>query len=427
MSPSVIRGAWVGLLLVLPPVVSHADSPLTWSACVQAARAQHPGLIAAQKSVEAAESAIRVARSTGLPQLSASGRAAYADDSKTAGGEESYQGVIEIEQRLYDGGSTRFAVRVARAELEATLAEARQTETDILYDVRLAYADLLFAQSQIGLLEQIKTRRSDNVEMIELRYLGGQEHQGSLVLNQASLHEAEVDLVQARRTLVTSQSVLARAMGMEGEYPGLAVTGRFEDVQPPGTYDVVALSRATPAYLKAQAAYERAAAQLERTRSGNRPSVSAYGSASRYGGALDMEEDNLSAGLRLTLPLWAGGQVGAEIRQAAAQKMGAEADLAKSANAQRTSLEEALLAYRNAVDGVSVQEQFLAAQELRAAIAREQYGNGLLKFDNWDIIENDLISRQKNLLEVRRQTLRSEAAWWRACGRGMDLNAGESP
>ncbi len=152
------------------------------------------------------------------------------------------------------------------------------------------------------------------------------------------------------------------------------------------------LIQSTPAYAKAKAALERAEAEVQSARSGYRPTASVYGAASRYGAALDMEEDNLSAGVRLTLPLWEGGRVGAEVRQAAARKAVAQADLLDVANTQHTSLDKALQAYREAGENVAVQQQFAAAQELRATIAREQYANGLLKFDNWDIIENDLIT-----------------------------------
>jgi outer membrane protein TolC len=97
----------------------------------------------------------------------------------------------------------------------------------------------------------------------------------------------------------------------------------------------------------------------------------------------------------------------------------AEASLADTRNSQRTRVDQSLQSFQEAVEALAVRRQFLEAQELRATIAREQYGNGLLKFDNWDIIENDLINRQKSLLETRRQAWRAEAAWWQVTGRGL--------
>jgi outer membrane protein TolC len=163
----------------------------------------------------------------------------------------------------------------------------------------------------------------------------------------------------------------------------------------------------------------RARSSLRQARSGRQPTLSAYGTASRYGDEWSVEEDSVGAGVRLSIPLWAGGQTGADIRRAAARLAAAEASLADTLNSQRTRVDQALQSFQEAVEALAVRRQFLEAQELRATIAREQYGNGLLEFDNWDIIENDLINRQKSLLETRRQAWRAEAAWWQVTGRGL--------
>jgi outer membrane protein TolC len=334
---------------------------------------------------------------------------------------------VELQQSLYDGGSTRSAVRIAEADLEVNLAEARQTEADILYALRIAFADLLYAQTQIGLLEQIRNRRADNVEMVELRYEGGQEHQGSLALNRASLSAAETDLEQALRFRATARLVLARALG-RADTPGeLLVSGAHDDVLPPPAGELGQAAAATPAYLRRVAASARATAALDSARSGHRPDLLAYGSAARYGEEPALEDDNFTVGVRLSWDLWSGGRVGAEVQQAAARKMAADADRADTLLAQRAELEQVRLDYQRAWDAVAVEEQFLAAQDTRATIGRAQYGSGLLSFDNWDIMENDVISRQKSLLEARRQVWRAEAAWWRAIGRGLDIPSGEQP
>lgn len=413
------------ILICLPLAQLRAEPPLTWGDCVREAGAQHPGLAAARAAVEAAQASIRSAQAGRLPQLTAGGQAGYAENSQTAGGEESYRIAMDLDQVVYDGGSTRSAIRVAEADAAVALTEARQTEADILYNLRVAFADLLWAQEQIGLLEQIRNRRAENVEMVDLRYRGGREHQGSLALNQAALLEADTDLQQAKRNLGLVRGTLARALGRTDEAPDLSVAGTLEDIPMPDAVDGAALARATPAYAQAEAALARAQASLAQARSGNRPSLSAYGTAARFGDDWGVEEDSLGAGVRLSIPIWEGGQAGAEIRRAAARLAAAVASQSDTLNNQRTRVDQTFQSFQEAVEALAVQRQFLQAQELRAAIARQQYGNGLLDFDNWDIIENDLISRQKSLLETRRQAWRAEAEWWRVTGR--DLAGGEKP
>lgn len=407
------------LLGFLLPSALWAGQALSWPDCLREAQAQHPGLVAAREAVNAAQASVRAAQAGRLPQLSASGQAGYSENSEVTGGEDAYRASVDLDQVLYDGGNTRSAVRIAEADAEVALAEARQTEADILYNLRVAFTDVLWAQEQIGLLEQIKSRRAENVEMVELRYQGGREHQGSLALNQAALKEAETDLQQARRNLAVTRGTLSRALGRQRDDPGLALSGSLDDLPMPDAVDAAALTRRTPAAVQAEASVARARSALVQARSGRQPTLSAYGAASRYGDDWSVEEDSLGAGVRLNLPIWAGGQTGAEIRRAAARLAGAEAGLAETLNNQRTRLDQTLQRFQEAVEALAVSRQFLEAQELRATISREQYGNGLLEFDNWDIIENDLINRQKSLLETRRQAWRAEALWWQVTGRGF--------
>jgi outer membrane protein TolC len=82
----------------------------------------------------------------------------------------------------------------------------------------------------------------------------------------------------------------------------------------------------------------------------------------------------------------------------------------------QAALAQAHAGFIAAVAKLAVDEEFAAAAQLRAEIARSKYNNGLLSFENWDIIENDLIARQRALLASRRDRVIAEAAWQQAIG-----------
>jgi outer membrane protein len=71
------------------------------------------------------------------------------------------------------------------------------------------------------------------------------------------------------------------------------------------------------------------------------------------------------------------------------------------------------------VEKLKVDQAFLDAAKTRADIARTKYNNGLMTFENWDIIENDLIQRQKSFLQSQRDRVVAEAAWEQAQGKGV--------
>jgi len=60
---------------------------------------------------------------------------------------------------------------------------------------------------------------------------------------------------------------------------------------------------------------------------------------------------------------------------------------------------------------VGVQDQFLEADLERARISEAQYATGLLSFDNWIIIEDNLVRTRKSHLGARADALRSRAEW----------------
>ena len=83
------------------------------------------------------------------------------------------------------------------------------------------------------------------------------------------------------------------------------------------------------------------------------------------------------------------------------------------------SLKQTHAAFVEAVERLSVDEAFLEAAITRAEIARSKYAQGLMSFEDWDRIENDLIVRQKAVLFSRRDRVTAQAAWEQAQGVGV--------
>ena len=60
---------------------------------------------------------------------------------------------------------------------------------------------------------------------------------------------------------------------------------------------------------------------------------------------------------------------------------------------------------------------YLQAEGVRAEIGRSQYASGMLSFEDWDRIENDLISSEKSDLGGRRDAVVAEANWEKVQGK----------
>lgn len=393
-----------------------AETVLTWEECIRRAAAANPSLTAARARVAAASAGTRVARADLLPQFTLNGNAARSDRD-TQGQNTALSVAAQVTQSLYSGGKNRANLRLANAALNQTESAALETAAEVTYRLRAAFIALLYAQEQTNLLHTVHDRRAENLEMVDLRYTGGVEHKGSLALSQASLQEATTDLEQAGREVGVAAEVLRRVIGDATANAGRwAATGTQELQAAPGAAICDELVRATPEYCQALAVADAARATLDAARAGFQPGVDLTGSLGRQGDENTFNDDGWSVGVSLTLPLWPGGRNYHNYTQARAKLAEAEAQLAETANALYSELTEVLRNYRNAVEDIAVRRKYLEASQLQAEIAREQYANGLLGFENWDTIENNLITAAKQMLETNHAARAAEAAWWRATG-----------
>ena len=69
-----------------------------------------------------------------------------------------------------------------------------------------------------------------------------------------------------------------------------------------------------------------------------------------------------------------------------------------------------------------MQKKFLEAVNERAKIASAQYESGLISFDDWIIIENNLVTYKKSHLNAQADMLDAEAYWIQAIGGTLEYD-----
>jgi len=84
------------------------------------------------------------------------------------------------------------------------------------------------------------------------------------------------------------------------------------------------------------------------------------------------------------------------------------------------SLDQAWAAFQDALETVSVRQKILIANEERSKIAEAQYSIGSISFDNWIIIENDLVTSKLLYLTALGNVLTAEAKWIQAKGETLE-------
>jgi outer membrane protein TolC len=399
------------------PATAQVPQVLTWEQALQQAASQNAELQAARASADAAQSRVRAARSGYYPQLSAGASSADSSGSSVPLG-PSHSASVTATQNLFAGFFDEASVEQASANERAARADLVAANAKISRDLKAAFAGLIAAQDGVVLAEQIEQRLSENLRLVQLRFEGGRENKGSFLLTRATLRQAQLESLQARQAVGSAAAQLARVITYR-EIAELRAQGEVPVSAPPPAPDFAALATRVPAYVKAQAQEDAARAEVRLARVGFYPSVDVSASAAREGGDFPPEDNRRTVGITLTVPLFSGGRDYYGTQSAASSLVAAVSSKTDVERNTLVSLKQTHAAFVEAVERLRVDEAFLEAAITRAEIARSKYAQGLMSFEDWDRIENDLIVRQKAVLFSRRDRVTAEAAWEQAQGAGV--------
>jgi outer membrane protein TolC len=119
------------------------------------------------------------------------------------------------------------------------------------------------------------------------------------------------------------------------------------------------------------------------------------------------------------MPLYTGNRLRSESAAAKEQIIQTEMDLIDTANTLLATLQQRWNLYCDAVENEAVQQELFEAEQLRAEISTAKYKQGLLSYEDWDIIESNLINQGKTHLQRRRTSEIEQARWKNALGRSV--------
>ena len=405
----------------LPDAVS--EEVLTWQDCIREAQKNHPDLISAQENVKQLEATKRTTVSSLLPQINSNVDATRTGTTSTSSSgtttrrtSNSYSYGASGTQLLFDGFKTLDNVKAASENVKAAQFNYKFTSSGVRLRLRTAFINLLKAQESLNITKQIYDIRKSNLDLISLRYKSGAEHKGALLTAQANLAQAGFDVTQANRALETAQRQLIKEIGRTRFSP-LRADGAFKvsDLVKEKP-DLELLAKNNPSLEKLTAQKNAAYYGVNAARANYFPELSASGGIDESSGHWPPEGRQWNAGLSVSLPIFEGGLRSSELAQARAVYNQAQQNERSTRDAVVLALEQAWAAFQDAAETIEVQKKFLEAAEERAKIAESQYSLGLLQFDNWTIIEDDLVSTKKAYLNAQANALLAEANWVQAKG-----------
>jgi outer membrane protein len=322
------------LLLVAVASVSRAETeaPFSLADALAYALNHNPRIAAAVSRVSQAEAGLDLARSLARPEvaLRASGRLQHPVqeiDIPIPGGQkvrisrpDQASASIGVMWPLWTGGRTSAARGVARAQVAAAEADLQQATEQLLYEVGVAYYQVLIARHGEAEAQAAAVRAEQDVRAASVRRQAGVLTAGQLAEVEASLAGAEQRLATTQNAVLDAEEALNRLLGRELEAP-VALVGEPLALEIPDTREEsVGVALATrPELLALEHRQEAAEMAISQARAERNPTVSAVGQGGWQTPTEVMQAHSEFIGIEFSWPIleYSGSQ--AKARRASAQ------------------------------------------------------------------------------------------------------------
>lgn len=409
-------------------VSARAEEVLTWKQVVEMAAMNNSALrsaIAAERSTYYLSNA---ALSTFLPQAVAT----LSSNRGTAGNStnpsnttvqnniiQAYNGTITVTQNVFNGFGDIGRFDQAKANNMVSKANIMIVKAQVGYDLKYAYGNFSFAKETVKLLDAIIKRREDNLRIIELRFKGGMENKGSLLLARAYLEQAQYDRMQAENLISTARAQLCKAIGITKCDENFDISGAIPVNDKLDRRDLNSVVEETPQHMQVLAQEKAAKAGITISQSAFLPTLNLTAVSGHRGTVYFPQNDYWSFSANLSFAFFTGGRDYYSTRSAYSNADAAKENRETTDQQMLITLRQARNSYMESIAKLKIDQDFKEVAKLRADIGRGKYNNGLLTFEDWDIIETDFINRQKNYLQSKFNRVSYEAAWEQAQGKSI--------
>lgn len=402
--------------LALAVAASAPAKVWTVEEAVATALRQHPDVTAARHRIEACRAMLQQVESAWQPQVILSGHYIQSANALTgfiftmyqrnfgyASNPDRYNrpGWVDdlslngkVVYNLYAGGAPTAQRTAAGAGSRASEEDLRAIQQQLAAEVVRALLNLRKAREGVVALEAGLRAQDASVGNARLRFEAGQVLKADLLSLEVQLARTREALSSARHAAALAARAFTFTLGAEPsaepvelapEDPGLAA------LEPPTANDF----SARPELVALEERQRMAEALVTAARAGNRPTVNAF-VAGQYdqGWRFGRHAESLEGGLTLNLNVFDGGRTAGKVRQSLAELAQVREQLRKARLGIGLEVEQARLAYADAVERLAVTSAAVLQAEESAALSRARFEQGVL-------LAAELIGTESRLTEVR--------------------------
>lgn len=391
--------------------VKNAAENITWAEAREIVLRENPNIKTAFLTLQNAELAYKRALGELAPDISFS---ASAGESLNGEVSKSLSYGANASLSIFSGFSNVNTIKQRKAELENAKAKYKRIVSDTAYNLSAAYINLIWGYETADLLEKIKNRRTENKEMIKLRYNSGNVDLGSLKRVEADVAMSELNLRKAQRYIETASIALLEILGSAEEEKILKPGEKFPDYRNRRFYkpNFSKQVEEIPEYISAYFENEAAQYSYKNAKSVLYPSVnfSASISNSNNDWAFDNMQTRTNLSLNISYPLFRFSNF-IDIKSAYNRMEQAQNNLKAVKNSLFAESVSNFHSLFDAKETLEARKNYLEASQIQAEISERKYVNGLISYQDWYSIENDYINSQIQFLDAKRNSALEEVKW----------------
>ena len=400
--------------LCLAGAAAAQESALAYETAEKAMLAANPQAAAALHDLDAARSRFTAARGGLYPYFSAS--ASYSrngDQGSEAYDKYSYG--FSGTQPLFSP-AVPAGVRSAEASVRSYESSYDRIASSLRYQLKSVFADILNARETIKLSQETLKRRTENLDLLRLKYQAGRENKAAMLETEAALKTAQWQHEKYKKNLRLLERKLNRLLGRPAQAPAPEL-GLPQPPEPPEDFAAFAPKLEKHHSLRsARSALAVSKASLDSTRSSMLPEANASGSYKWSGSDGPAAPNSWSLGASLSLPLFSWGRLSSDLASSKAKLRSSEADLKNAEDEVYLAAEDSFLTWRQARAYMDVAKSSLDAAEARAWLVRKQYLAGQSSYFEWRNVEEQLITEQNQYLSAGRGLILAHAAFVQSLG-----------
>ena len=264
--------------------------------CVKIAMENHPAIKAALSNSEIYKSKIGQAWSNFFPTFSA-GLSYSRNDMQVANFafptqeyDMFYAPTISGNMLLFDFGKTKAQADLAKRTYESTKFALENSINTVVFTVKQAYYNLLFAQQQVQVYEETVADFTLHLEQAKAYYDIGTKAKIDVLTAEYNLGRAKLNLIQAKNTLKVAYVQLSNAMG-KPDYSDYDVTDTLTKKAYAIEVDdaVNTAFETSPQLLAAKKKADASGLLVRASKRAFMPNVSAFGGYTRGGKKVDTD------------------------------------------------------------------------------------------------------------------------------------------